>query len=48
MLTIRKIKGNQEDRHENIGHWYIGLQALNYIVHHPQLTKLPNFWKPHP
>lgn len=34
-------RGSRKDRHENIGHGYIGLKALDYIVHHPQLTKIP-------
>ncbi|ANY69388.1 deoxyribonuclease IV [Paenibacillus sp. BIHB 4019] len=34
-------RGSRKDRHENIGHGYIGLQALDYIVHHPQLIDLP-------
>jgi deoxyribonuclease IV len=33
-------RGSRKDRHKNIGHGYISLQALDYIVHHPQLTKL--------
>ncbi|NEN80795.1 deoxyribonuclease IV, partial [Paenibacillus elgii] len=31
-------RGSRKDRHENIGHGLIGLQALDYIVHHPQLS----------
>ncbi|WP_256757724.1 deoxyribonuclease IV [Cohnella sp. WQ 127256] len=34
-------RGSRKDRHENIGHGYIGLNALDYIVHHPQLTQIP-------
>lgn len=34
-------RGSRRDRHENIGHGYIGLKSLDYIVHHPQLTKIP-------
>lgn len=34
-------RGSRKDRHENIGHGYIGLKALDYIVHHPQLTQIP-------
>lgn len=30
-----------KDRHENIGFGYIGFDALNYIVHHPQLKTIP-------
>ncbi len=31
----------QKDRHENIGFGHIGFDALNYIVHHPQLKTIP-------
>jgi len=34
-------RGSRKDRHENIGFGKIGFQALNYIVHHPQLTEIP-------
>ncbi|MDZ5470966.1 deoxyribonuclease IV (plasmid) [Bacillus sp. 31A1R] len=34
-------KGMRKDRHENIGFGHIGFEALNYIVHHPQLTAVP-------
>lgn len=30
-------RGAQKDRHENIGFGTIGFEALNYIVHHPNL-----------
>jgi deoxyribonuclease IV len=33
--------GSRKDRHENIGFGHIGFKALNYIVHHPQLTDIP-------
>lgn len=33
--------GSRKDRHENIGFGYIGFEALNYIVHHPQLMHVP-------
>ncbi|MCQ6278125.1 deoxyribonuclease IV [Bacillus sp. EB600] len=33
--------GARKDRHENIGFGHIGFQALNYIVHHPQLEDIP-------
>ncbi|WP_409289314.1 deoxyribonuclease IV [Peribacillus sp. SCS-37] len=33
--------GMRKDRHENIGFGRIGFQALNYIVHHPQLMDVP-------
>ena len=34
-------RGSRKDRHENIGHGRIGLKALDYVVHHPQLHGLP-------
>ncbi|RBW70526.1 deoxyribonuclease IV [Bacillus taeanensis] len=34
-------RGAHKDRHENIGFGYIGFDALNYIVHHPQLENTP-------
>lgn len=34
-------RGASKDRHENIGYGHIGFDALNYIVHHPQLTTIP-------
>ncbi|KXG11305.1 putative endonuclease 4 [Anoxybacillus sp. P3H1B] len=34
-------RGSRKDRHENIGFGHIGFQALNYIVHHPQLGDIP-------
>ncbi|MFC4618013.1 deoxyribonuclease IV [Camelliibacillus cellulosilyticus] len=33
--------GARKDRHENIGYGYIGFEALNAIVHHPQFKDLP-------
>ncbi|MGM0900102.1 MAG: deoxyribonuclease IV [Bacillota bacterium] len=33
--------GASKDRHENIGFGHIGFEALNYIVHHPQLADIP-------
>lgn len=33
--------GARKDRHENIGCGYIGFEALNRIVHHPQLEDVP-------
>ncbi|MBT2660785.1 deoxyribonuclease IV [Bacillus sp. ISL-45] len=33
--------GMRKDRHENIGFGHIGFDAINYIVHHPQLTHVP-------
>ncbi|RSK27868.1 deoxyribonuclease IV [Bacillus sp. HMF5848] len=34
-------RGSHKDRHENIGFGKIGFKALNYIVHHPQLSDVP-------
>ncbi|MEK4537441.1 deoxyribonuclease IV [Peribacillus sp. FSL K6-1552] len=34
-------RGKRKDRHENIGFGHIGFNALNYIVHHPQLSDVP-------
>ncbi|RYM02227.1 deoxyribonuclease IV [Sporolactobacillus sp. THM7-7] len=34
-------QGARKDRHENIGYGHIGFEALNYVVHHPQLESLP-------
>ncbi|WP_141431541.1 deoxyribonuclease IV [Bacillus sp. 03113] len=34
-------RGMRKDRHENIGFGHIGFQALNQIVHHPQLMEIP-------
>lgn len=34
-------QGAQKDRHENIGFGEIGFEALNAIVHHPQLKEIP-------
>ncbi|GAF11995.1 endonuclease IV [Bacillus sp. JCM 19045] len=31
----------KKDRHENIGHGFIGLKTLDYIVHHDQLKEVP-------
>ncbi|MGV3487970.1 MAG: deoxyribonuclease IV [Tuberibacillus sp.] len=33
--------GARKDRHENIGCGYIGFEALNNIVHHPQFKDIP-------
>lgn len=35
------MRGSRKDRHENIGHGFIGLKALDSIVHHPQLADIP-------
>ncbi|KAF0818361.1 Endonuclease IV [Bacillus sp. ZZV12-4809] len=34
-------RGTRKDRHANIGFGHIGFNALNYIVHHPQLKEIP-------
>lgn len=34
-------KGAAKDRHENIGFGYIGYDALNYIVNHPDFAHVP-------
>lgn len=34
-------RGARKDRHENLGFGKIGFDALNYIVHHPQLMDIP-------
>lgn len=34
-------RGSHKDRHANIGFGTIGFEALNRIVHHPQLENLP-------
>ncbi|OZU89952.1 deoxyribonuclease IV [Virgibacillus indicus] len=34
-------RGAHKDRHENIGFGHIGFDALHYVIHHPQLEKLP-------
>lgn len=33
--------GMRKDRHENIGYGHIGFDALNKIVHHPELMQVP-------
>lgn len=37
----KNVTGSRKDRHENIGFGHIGFEALNYIVHHPQLSDVP-------
>ena len=37
----KNIRGAAKDRHENIGFGEIGYEALQYIVHHPQLMHIP-------
>lgn len=34
-------RGAHKDRHENIGFGHIGFDALNHVVHHPQLEDIP-------
>jgi deoxyribonuclease-4 len=34
-------QGASKDRHANIGHGFIGYDALHYVVHHPQLIDIP-------
>lgn len=44
VLHINDSKNEQgaaKDRHANIGHGFIGFDALHYIVHHPQLMHIP-------
>lgn len=37
----KNVRGAAKDRHENIGFGEIGFEALQYVVHHPQLTDIP-------
>jgi len=37
----KNVRGAAKDRHENIGFGNIGFDALNYIVHHDQLSSIP-------
>ena len=37
----KNICGAAKDRHENIGFGEIGFEALQYVVHHPQLINIP-------
>lgn len=37
----KNVRGAAKDRHENIGFGEIGFDALQYVVHHPQLTDIP-------
>lgn len=44
VLHINDSKNEQgaaKDRHANIGHGFIGFDALHYVVHHPQLLHVP-------
>ena len=34
-------RGAQKDRHENLGFGNLGFDALNYIVHHPDIENVP-------
>ncbi|MFT8320365.1 MAG: deoxyribonuclease IV [Bacillus sp. (in: firmicutes)] len=36
----KNAQGMRKDRHENIGYGHIGFDALNKIVHHPQLMEI--------
>ncbi|EMG27621.1 endonuclease IV [Listeria fleischmannii 1991] len=37
----KNVCGAHKDRHANIGFGHIGFDALNYIVHHPNLMSVP-------
>ena len=37
----KNVKGARKDRHENIGHGYIGFEILNKIVNNPRLADVP-------
>lgn len=37
----KNIQGAKKDRHANIGFGEIGFEALNKVVHHPQLVTIP-------
>ncbi|WP_042345898.1 deoxyribonuclease IV [Bacillus massiliigorillae] len=37
----KNVRGAGKDRHENIGFGHIGFDAINKIVHHPQLMDVP-------
>ncbi|MER2002067.1 MAG: deoxyribonuclease IV [Carnobacterium inhibens] len=37
----KNLQGSHKDRHANIGFGTIGFEALNKVVHHPQLELLP-------
>lgn len=37
----KNIQGAAKDRHENIGFGYIGFEALNFIVNHPDFMHVP-------
>lgn len=37
----KNVQGAHKDRHANIGFGEIGFEALNKVVHHPQLVHLP-------
>lgn len=37
----KNIRGAGKDRHANIGFGEIGFDALNYIIHHPELAEIP-------
>jgi len=37
----KNSNGARKDRHENIGFGYIGFEALNYVVNHPNFLNIP-------
>lgn len=37
----KNVRGARKDRHENIGHGYIGFETILSIVHHPKLIDIP-------
>lgn len=37
----KNVQGAGKDRHENIGFGYLGFDALNYIVNHPDFMDIP-------
>lgn len=43
----KNVRGAGKDRHENIGFGHIGFEALNYVVHHPQLKEIPKILELH-
>ena len=37
----KNVRGAAKDRHENLGHGYIGFENILNIVHHPKLVDVP-------
>jgi len=37
----KNVCGAAKDRHENLGHGYIGFENILYVVHHPRLKDVP-------